>query len=183
MSGAHAGVLRGFLTETEHSLCTGAPAPVAWNGPAPSGDSLSTRSEVFCRQLIDHSSSRHSIAPREMMCRHEHTCKHTHVPTHTCIHTLKHNQILQRRVKQCSLPSWSGNVKQCPAVALQAGSKLESWAVTAIVKHEAKGLAGWLKRLQGLVKSEQKAQFWADRTRRSPGFTGHVLCALLLLLN
>lgn len=48
---------------------------------------------------------------------------------------------------------------ECPAVALQAGSGLESWAVTGIVKHEAKGLAGWVNRLQGLVKSEQKAQF------------------------
>lgn len=48
---------------------------------------------------------------------------------------------------------------ECPAVALQAGSELECWAVTAPVKHGAEGLAGGVNRLSGLVKSEQKAQF------------------------
>lgn len=48
------------------------PAPVACSGPAPSGDSLSTRSEVFCRQLIDHSSSCYLIVPRAATCRHAH---------------------------------------------------------------------------------------------------------------
>lgn len=48
---------------------------------------------------------------------------------------------------------------ECPAVAVEAGRELECWAVTATVKHGAKGLAGWVNGLPGLMKSEQKAQF------------------------
>lgn len=48
---------------------------------------------------------------------------------------------------------------ECLAVALQAERELECLAVTAGVKHGAVGLAGWVNRLLGLMKSEQKAQF------------------------
>lgn len=82
-SAVYGAVLRGWAGPVQESTgvswqrqsalyAAAPPAPVAWSGPAPSGDSLSTRSEVFCRQLIDHSSSCYLIVPQAATCRHAH---------------------------------------------------------------------------------------------------------------
>lgn len=48
---------------------------------------------------------------------------------------------------------------RCPAVAPHTGRELKYQSVTAIVKAGAENLATTVNRLEGLVKSEQKAQF------------------------
>lgn len=56
------------------------------------------------------------------------------------------------------------------ALSLHVELPLDILSVTAIVKAGAENLATTVNRLEGLVKSEQKAQFWADRTRSCLGF-------------
>lgn len=105
------------------------PTLVAWSRPAPSGDAFSTRSEVFCRQLIDHSSSCYLIVPHAATCRR--ACATLRLDA------FQQNQILCPAGKtmwssSCT-PDWEWEMEG-PAVApMQAKAKLKCQTVTAIL--------------------------------------------------
>lgn len=153
VSRAHAAVLWGWLTETECTLYSSAPAPVARSGPGPSRDSLSIQSEVFCQQLIHHSSSCHLIIFHKITCRRMQAQAHSH--TNACVYLKKNRKLDGKTMRLSSLLRKT----RCPAVAPHTGRELKNQRVTAIVKAGAENLATTVNRLEGLVKSEQKAQF------------------------
>lgn len=80
---------------------------------------------------------------------------------------------------------WSSSVdRECEtAVALQAGRELKCQTVTAIVKPGGEGLARRVNGLKGLMKVNKRPSSEPTAQEAAQGFTGHVLQALLLLLN
>lgn len=154
--------------QRQSALCAAAPLP-RWpeadqdcQGTLfPLGQKCSVDSSLITAHLVIWS---FFMKQRADMC----TCKYT---LSAVAHTLKCNQTLHRASKTMRSSSLDRARKiERPAVALQARKELKCQTVTATVKPGPESLASRVNRLKGLVNSEQKAQYWVDRTRSHPEF-------------
>lgn len=150
--------------QRQSALCAAVPLP--W-WPEADQVCLGTLSPLGLKCSVDSSLiTAHLVIWSSLRKQHVEVCEHkqTLVQMHMCI--WNNEKLLRKTMCLSSLLQKTG----CPAVAPHPGRELKCQSVTAIVKSRAKSLASTFKRLEGLVKSEQKTQFWADRTRSCLGF-------------